>query len=97
MKHSSNQSTLQQIEVFVSERIAFLGTAAVLVASFAMTAIASGRAPRHRRHDVLVAHSASDQPDQVIQWNQLGREGEGDNPGVIVALHKSGSRFIYYG
>ena len=52
------------------KRIAFLGTAALLVASFAMTAIASGRAPRHRRHGVLVARTASDQPDQVIQWNQ---------------------------
>ncbi len=52
------------------KRIVFLGTAAVLVASFAMTAIASGRAPRHRRHNVLVARTASDQPDQVIQWNQ---------------------------
>jgi hypothetical protein len=53
----------------VFKRIAFLGTAAVLAASFAMTAIASGRTA-HRRHAVRSAHTATDQPDQVIQWNQ---------------------------
>jgi hypothetical protein len=35
-----------------------------------MTAIASGHARQHRRHDFLAARTASDQPDQVIQWNQ---------------------------
>ena len=52
------------------KRIALLGTAAVLVASLAMTAVASGRAPRHRHHSAHSAQTGSHQPDQVVQWNQ---------------------------
>ena len=52
------------------KRIAFLGTVAMLLAGFAMTAVASARAQRHRHHSVHSAHAGSHQPDQVIQWNQ---------------------------
>jgi hypothetical protein len=56
----------------VIKRIAFLGTVAVLVASFAlaMTAVASARAQRHRHHSVDSALTDAQQPDQVVQWNQ---------------------------
>jgi hypothetical protein len=53
----------------VTKRIALVATAAVFVVSLAMTAIASGRASRHR-DTVVRAHAAASQPDQVIQWNQ---------------------------
>ena len=53
----------------MTKRIALLATAAALVVSFAMTAIASGRASR-RRPTVVPAYAAASQPDQVIQWNQ---------------------------
>ncbi|HUE27772.1 MAG TPA: vanadium-dependent haloperoxidase [Solirubrobacteraceae bacterium] len=53
----------------MTKRIALVATAAVFVVSFAMTAIASGRATRDR-HSAARAHAAASQPDQVIQWNQ---------------------------
>ena len=53
----------------MTKRIALVGATAVLVLSFAMTAIASARPSRHRHHAAR-AHTASGQPDQVIQWNQ---------------------------
>ncbi len=53
----------------MTKRIALVATAAVFVVSFAMTAIASGRATRHR-HTAVRAHAAASQPDQVIQWNE---------------------------
>jgi hypothetical protein len=51
------------------KRIAVVATTAAFVVSFAMTAIASGHPSRHRHRGVR-AHLASDQPDQVIQWNK---------------------------
>ena len=65
-------TTPRKIGEFVIKRIAFLGTVAVLVASFAlaMTAVASARAQRHRHHSVDSAHTDAQQPDQVVQWNQ---------------------------
>ena len=53
----------------MTKRIALVGATAVLLFSFAMTAIAGARASRHRHHAVG-AHTASNPPDQVIQWNQ---------------------------
>jgi hypothetical protein len=51
------------------KRIALVGAAVVLLGSVAMTTIASARTSRHRQHSPR-AHQASNQPDQVIQWNQ---------------------------
>jgi hypothetical protein len=53
----------------VTKRLTFVATAATLLASFAMTAIANGRTARYR-HGVVRARLAADTPDQVIQWNQ---------------------------
>jgi hypothetical protein len=53
----------------VIKRIALVGAAALLVVGLAMTTIASARTSRHR-HRSARAHTASGQPDQVIQWNQ---------------------------
>ena len=53
----------------MTKRIALVGATAVLVLSFAMTAVASARPSSHRHH-VVRAHTAAGQPDQVIQWNQ---------------------------
>jgi hypothetical protein len=43
--------------------------AAALAVSLAMTAIASAR-PSRGRHDSVTARTASNQPDQVIEWNK---------------------------
>ena len=51
------------------KRLAFLATAATLIASFATDAVASGRGHRHRE-GAARASLAPDTPDQVIQWNQ---------------------------
>jgi len=51
------------------KRIALVGAAAMLLVSVAMTAIASARTSRHRQ-PAARARTASNQPDQVIQWNQ---------------------------
>ena len=51
------------------KRLAFVATAATLLVSFAMTAIANGRTARDR-HGVVRARLAAKTPDQVIQWNQ---------------------------
>ena len=51
------------------KRFALFGAAAALAVSLAMTAIAGAR-PSKRRHGAVQAHAASNQPDQVIQWNQ---------------------------
>jgi len=53
----------------VIKRFALFGAAAALAVSLGMTAIAGAR-PSKRRHGALQAHAASNQPDQVIQWNQ---------------------------
>jgi len=53
----------------VIKRFALFGAAAALALSLAMTAIAGAR-PSKRRHDPVPARAASNQPDQVIQWNQ---------------------------
>jgi len=53
----------------VIKRFALFGVAAALTASLAMTAAAGAR-PSKRRHGAVLAHTASNQPDQVIQWNQ---------------------------
>jgi hypothetical protein len=53
----------------VTKRIALVATAATLMVSFAMTAIASGHTSR-QRHGVARSRRAADPPDQVIQWNQ---------------------------
>jgi PAP2 superfamily len=53
----------------VIKRFALFGAAAALAVSLAMTAIAGAR-PSKRRHGLVPAHAASNQPDQVIQWNQ---------------------------
>ncbi len=51
------------------KRFALFGAAAAMAVSLAMTAIA-GAHPSKRRHAPVRAHAASNQPDQVIQWNQ---------------------------
>jgi hypothetical protein len=53
----------------MTKRIALLAGTAVLLVSFAMTAIAVAR-PSRNRHVAVKAHVAAGQPDQVIQWNQ---------------------------
>jgi hypothetical protein len=53
----------------VISRFALFGAAAALAVSVAMTASA-GALPSKRRHGPVSAHAASNQPDQVIQWNQ---------------------------
>jgi hypothetical protein len=53
----------------VIKRFALFGAAAAMAVSLAMTAIA-GAHPSKRRHAPVRAHAASNQPDQVIQWNQ---------------------------
>jgi hypothetical protein len=52
----------------VIKRIVSLGTAVVLVSSLSVTA--SALAQRHKRRTVPSARTTSNQPDQVIQWNQ---------------------------
>ena len=51
------------------KRLAFLATAATLIASFATNAVASGRGYRHRE-GAARARLAPDTPDQVLQWNK---------------------------
>ena len=51
------------------KRIALVASAAALLVSFAMTAIANGRVPGHGHRAVRV-RLASVTSDQVIQWNQ---------------------------
>lgn len=53
----------------MTNRIVLVATAGALLASLAMTAIANGRTARHR-HGVRRARLATDNPDQVVQWNQ---------------------------
>src|SRR6476469_10107713 len=53
----------------MTKRTALVGAIGVLLAGLAMTAVASASARRHR-NGVVRAHTASSQPDQVIQWNQ---------------------------
>jgi len=53
----------------VIKRFALFGAAVALAVSLAMTAIAGAR-PSKRRHGPVPARAASNQPDQVIQWNQ---------------------------
>jgi hypothetical protein len=53
----------------VTKRIALVVTAAGLLASFATTAIASGRTAQHR-HGVFRARLAARSPDQVVQWSE---------------------------
>jgi hypothetical protein len=53
----------------VIRRIGALAAASALAATFAMAAIASGRQSRPRRSAIRLT-AASNQPDQVIQWNQ---------------------------
>jgi hypothetical protein len=53
----------------VLKRIALVATAAALLVSFAFTAVANARTPRHR-HGVVRTRLTSDTPDQVVQWNQ---------------------------
>src|SRR6266576_692082 len=55
----------------MTKRIALLAGTALLLASLAMTAIASARPSRHGDgHGAVKARATSVQPDQVIQWNQ---------------------------
>jgi PAP2 superfamily protein len=53
----------------VIRRIAFIATAAGLMLSFAMAAIASGRGDRHGPGQVHL-RTVSSTTDQVVQWNQ---------------------------
>jgi PAP2 superfamily len=53
----------------VINRFALVGATTALAVSLAVTATAGAR-PSERRHGPLPAHAASNQPDQVIQWNQ---------------------------
>jgi PAP2 superfamily len=53
----------------VIKRFALFAAAAALALTVVMTATAGARQAK-RRHGAVQAHAASNQPDQVIQWNQ---------------------------